>query len=405
MHTMKFTDRAIKALQATGKRYEVSETNGRGLRLRVSPTGTKTFVYVFGRGGKLNRLTLGAVGDITLNDARAIHAELRKRVRVGESIFALSAFIESGRSAGDLTVADLASEWMQRRVRHERKTWRDVDRMLKKDVIPYLGERPVEAVKAREIVEMLDRIVDRGSPVTANRCASIVKQMFRFAVGRGIVDASPCLALERPGGTEVSRNRCLSDAEIKCLWDKLETAAMSPGARIAIRLLLVTAQRRGELARARKDEFDRSTKVWQLPAGHAKNGKAHNVPLSKLALTLLDQLFRLAGTSDYLLPSPTVKDAPIRAAALTRCMTRNRAHFGLEAFNVHDLRRTAASGMTALGVPRLHVSKVLNHSGRDITAIYDRHDYFDEKRAALDLWAAEVKHIIENKTVISGEIR
>ena len=397
---MKFTNQAIKALQATGKRYEVSETNGRGLRLQVSPTGTKTFVYVFRRGGKFNRLTLGAVGDITLNDAHATHAELRNRVRVGESIFALRAFIGSGRSAGNLTVADLADEWMQRRVRLERKMWRDVDRMLKKDVIPYLGERPAHVVKAREIAEMLDCIVDRGSPVTANRCASIVKQMFKFAVGRGIVDVSPCLVLERPGGSETSRDRTLTESEIKLLWDKLDTAAMSPGARVAIRLLLVTAQRRGELALARKDEIDRNARVWYIPAGHTKNGKTHDVPLSKLALTLLGQLFVLAGDSDYLLPSPTAKDAPIRAEALTRCMTRNRAHFGLMAFNVHDLRRTAASHMTALGVPRLHVSKVLNHSGRDITAIYDRHDYFDEKRDALDRWAANVNVIVENETVI-----
>ena len=229
---MKFTDRAIKALQATGKRYEVSETNGRGLRLRVSPTGTKTFVYVFGRGGKSNRLTLGAVGDITLNDARATHTELRNRVRVGESIFALRAFIGSGRSVGDLTIADLANEWMQRRVRLERKTWRDVDRMLNKDVIPYLGERPANAVKARESAEMLDCIVDRGSPVTANRCASIVKQMFKFAVGRGIVDVSPCLVLERPGGFEASRDRTLTETEIKRLWDKLNTPLCQDSCRL-----------------------------------------------------------------------------------------------------------------------------------------------------------------------------
>ena len=97
---MKFTDRAIKALRATCKRYEVSETNGRGLRIRVSPTGTKTFLYVFRHNGMLNRLTRGAVGDITLNDTRATHAELRKRVRAGESLFALRSIVKAGGHAG-----------------------------------------------------------------------------------------------------------------------------------------------------------------------------------------------------------------------------------------------------------------------------------------------------------------
>jgi len=394
---MKFTDRGIKALKATGKRYEVSETNGRGLRLRVSPTGTKTFVYVFRRNGKLQRLTLGAVGDITLNDAHAKHSELRKRARSGESIQALRAYIGSGRTSGDYTVKDLATEWLDRRVRVERKTWKDVDRMLEKDVIPYLGDRPVDAVMPREIAAMLNTIVDRGSPITANRCASMVKQMFKFGVGQGIVSASPCVALDPPGGKESTRDRNLTDPEIKRLWERLDKVGMSPAARGAIRLLLVTAQRRGELSQARRDEFDLKGKVWNIPAEHSKNGKAHNVPLSDLALEILADLDTLAGDSDYLLPSPSVKDAPINSQALTRAITRNREKLKVAAFNVHDLRRTAASQMTALGIPRLHVSKILNHTGRDVTAVYDRHDYADEMREALDLWADTLRAIIKGK--------
>ena len=394
---MKFTDRGIKALKPTGKRYEVSETNGRGLRLRVSATGMKTFVYVFRRTGKLQRLTLGAVGDITLNDAHAIHSELRKRARAGEAIQALRAYIGSGRTSGDYTVKDLANEWMERRVKVKRKTWRDVDRMLEKDVIPYLGDRPVDDVKAREITGMLDLIVDRGSPVSANRCAALVKQMFKFAIGRGIVHTSPCVALEKPGGAEPPRDRNLTDAEIKRLWQRLDKAGMTPGTRGAIRFLLVTGQRRGELARARRDEFDLKAKLWHIPAAHSKNRKAHDVPLSNLALEVLAGLDTLAGDSEYLLPSPSVKDAPIHSQALTRAITRNREKFKIEAFNVHDLRRTAASQMTALGIPRLHVSKILNHTGRDVTAVYDRHDYADDKRKALNLWADTLRAIIKGK--------
>ena len=395
---MKFTDRGIKALKATGKRYEISEQ--RGLRLRITPTGTKTFVYVFRRHGKLHRLTLGEFGDISISDAHETHSALRKRARAGESIQSLRAMIGPVRTSSSFTVADLADEWMKREVKHPkngRRTWQEVQRILDKDVVPYLGDRPAAAVKPREITAMLDAIVDRGAPISANRCASMVKQMFKFAVGRGEVDASPCVALKKPGGKEPSRKRKLTDDEIKRLWEKLDTAVISPALRVAVRFLLVTAQRRGELAQANKREFDLEARVWQIPAEHSKNGQPHDVPLSDLALELLSELTELAGDSNYLLPSPTIKDAPVRPEALTRAISRNREHFIIDAFNVHDLRRTAASQMTALGVPRLHVSKVLNHTVDDVTETYDRHDYLDEKRAALQLWADTLRTIIKGK--------
>ncbi len=394
---MEFTVKGINALKATGKRYEVSQTKGKGLRIRISPQGTKTFVYVFRRNDKLHRLTLGQFGDISLIEDNAKHAALRKRALAGESVQSLRALIGPVRTSGSFTVADLAKQWMEREVKKERKTWQEVQRILDKDVVPYLGDRPAASVKPPEIMAMLDAIVDRGSPIAANRCASMVKQMFKFAVGRGEVDASPCVALKKPGGKEPSRKRKLTDDEIKRLWDKLDTAAISPALRAAIRLLLVTAQRRGELARATKREFDLEAKVWQIPAEHSKNGQPHDVPLSDLALELLSQLVELSGDSKYLLPSPTVKDASIRPEALTRAITRNREYFKIDVFNVHDLRRTAASNMTAHGIDRLHVAKVLNHSGREVTAIYDRHDYLDEMRDALNLWADTLQTIIKGK--------
>lgn len=394
---MDFTVKGIKALKATGKRYEISQTKGKGLRIRISRQGTLTFVYVFRRNGKLHRLTLGQVGDISLAAANAKHTALRKRVLAGESVQSLRALIGTVRTSGSFTVADLAKQWMEREVKKERKTWPEVQRILDKDVIPYLGERPAAAVRPREVMAMLDEIVDRGSPIAANRCASMVKQMFKFAVGRGEVDASPCVALKKPGGKEPSRKRKLTDDEIKRLWDKLDTAAISPALRAAVRLLLVTAQRRGEMARATKSEFDIEAKVWQIPAEHSKNGQPHDVPLSDLALELLGELMELAGDRDYVLPSPTVKDESIRPEALTRAISRNREHFAIAAFNVHDLRRTAASNMTAHGINRLHVAKVLNHTVDDVTETYDRHDYLDEKRAALQLWADTLRAIIKGK--------
>ena len=198
----------------------------------------------------------------------------------------------------------------------------------------------------------------------------------------------------------------LTDAEVKKFWNTLDRCEMSDALRIALRLLLVTAQRRGELAAARWDAIDLDAATWHIPADDAKNGRAHTVPLSGLAVTLLRELDEMATAqakkkdepkTEFVLASPTVKGWPIRAEAITRALTRNRPLIKIPSFGVHDLRRTAASHMTALGVPRLHVSKVLNHAEYGVTATYDRHDYEQEKRDALQLWADHLQATIKGR--------
>jgi integrase len=171
---------------------------------------------------------------------------------------------------------------------------------------------------------------------------------------------------------------------------------MTDPLKIACRLLLVTAQRRGELAKARWADIDVQAATWTIPAEHSKNGKTHVVPLSRLALDLFSELRERTGYSPHLFPSPQNAKRPIIERSLSRAVHNNQSHFGLEPFTPHDLRRTAASLMTMLGVPRLHVSKVLNHAEDSVTAVYDRHDYVSEMRAALDQWA---RHLI---VIVSG---
>jgi integrase len=169
----------------------------------------------------------------------------------------------------------------------------------------------------------------------------------------------------------------------------------------------VTGQRRGELTFARWSDFDMDgTKLWTIPSeslksSHARKGnpEAHQVPLSPLAIELLWQLHAISGDGVYVLPSHGRKknDRPYSAGVLTRAVFSNRKHFGVAAFTPHDLRRTAASFMTKIGIPRLHVEKVLNHSTGDIAEVYDRHDYLPEKRVALERWASHLQSVIDGK--------
>ena len=403
---MKFTDRGIQSLKATGKRYEKSETNGHGLRIRVGRTGTRTFVYVYRRYGKLHRLTIGEYPGTTLEMAHKLHSAARCAVRDGLDPKDLLPHYSNRTGVDGHTVAELADEWLDRYVRDHRKNWIEVERVLGKDVLPPWGDRKAATISRREVVELLDGIVDRGAPIQANRTYQMVQQMFEFGVRRAILETSPCVALDKPGGREPSRDRTLTDDEVKTFWVTLDQCEMTAALRTALRLLLVTAQRRGELANARWDAIDLDAKSWQIPAEDAKNGRAHTVPLSDLAISLLKELDSLVTAkaqnkdkekSEFILPSPTVKGFPIRAEAITRALTRNRPKFKISSFGVHDLRRTAASHMTALGVPRLHVAKVLNHAESGVTAIYDRHDYAQEKREALQLWADHLQAIVQGR--------
>ena len=179
---------------------------------------------------------------------------------------------------------------------------------------------------------------------------------------------------------------------------------MEDGTKIALKLGLVTAQRKGEIARAAQAEFDLEEGIWTIPANHAKNGKAHRVPLSPLALELIKDAKAIAGNSDWLFPSP-INDGSITPHSVNRALmkamraTAKSPTPAIELENVtpHDLRRTAASGMTALGINRLVVSKILNHVDNSVTAIYDRHGYDAEKRQALEAWGRRLQEIIEGR--------
>ena len=228
----------------------------------------------------------------------------------------------------------------------------------------------------------------------------MIRRMFGWALSRDIVPASPCVAVKAPA-KERRRDRVLSADEIAALWRAFDNPelAMSLAIRLALKLQLVTAQRKGEVVSAEWSEMDRqSERVWTIPAEKAKNGLAHRVALSSLALELLEDLKALSGKSRWLFPSPH-GDRPITGRAVNHAMTKALDHLGVANITPHDLRRTAASHMTGMGISRLVVSRILNHAETGVTAVYDRHSYDPEKRQALDAWARRVEDIVAGKSM------
>jgi integrase len=235
---------------------------------------------------------------------------------------------------------------------------------------------------------VLDRVADRGAPISANRLRALISKVFNFGIGRDLVEHNPALMVPRPG-TERASDRALSDDEIRALWKALDTSDNLLMAGI-LKVRLLTGQRTREVARMRWQDIDGD--LWQLPKEFAKNGRAHRIPLGPLALEVLDRLRPITGTDCWVFASPRRQGAPV--VQIRRFVAEAVMESGV-AFVARDLRRTVSTGLTRLGVPQLTVSKLLNHSVPGVTdKHYDRHTYDAEKRHAVAVWDAHLQRLM-----------
>lgn len=387
---MKLTDRQIKNLKPKSERYEVWE--GRGFGIRVFPSGIKSWVYMYRFDGKAKRITFGNYPNMSVAQAHAAFgkalADLEKEIDPGATMVNLN---KENRLAP--TVEALALEYIEKWAKPRKRSWEEDERMLTKDVIPHLGKQKAKNVSRRDIVMLLDKVLERGSPIAANRTLAVVRRMLNFAVERDIIPNTPCYGFKAPT-KENRRDRVLSFEEIKSFWQGLDNASMSELSRLALRLQLVTAQRKGEIVSSEWTEFDLTDSWWTIPAHKAKNGNAHRVPLSKLALKILQQIKAESVDSKWLFPAPN-SDKHTTPESIDHAIRRSEDAFkNIKHFTPHDLRRTAASSMTSIGISRLVVSKILNHVENSVTAIYDRHGYDKEKKRAMEIWGMKLKDII-----------
>jgi len=426
-------------------RYDITVPNMRGLVVRVHPSGVVSFRLRYKRGDRGYVMVLGEYGrkGLSLADVTEMHTQALREIERGldpieERARRLQA-AEAARlaEASAETVEAVVEEFVHRSLMAQRRdpetgAWVTMQKSnIKARKRPLaaaalLGYRPANLpprknrkkpptllsrygklrardLTKRQLIELLNDIVDRGAPVSANRTYALLKQMFTYAAAQDLIPASPMAGVQKPGGEELPRTRRLTTEELRTVWTQLDTARMTEASRLGIKVLLLTAQRRGELTRAAWSHFDFDGKMWTIPPELQKTDgatkgetKPHHVPLSDLAVQLLARMKELAKESPWVLPSPRGKGSLAYSKdGLSRAVKENRDHFGIPAWTPHDLRRTAASAMTMLKVPRLHVEKILNHAIADIAEIYDQHDYLDEKRAALVKWAEYLDAVVK----------
>jgi integrase len=397
---MALTDLQVRKFKPKKRRFEVLDQAG--LYVRIAPGGRKTWVFRYFFEGVPRRMQLGVFPGISLAKAREKHGaalvEVQRGIDPGAKLQA-----EKAKRKAAPNFQDLLGEFWGMELK-AKQTGKERRRLIEKDALPVWKNRKVNSITRRDAVLLLDKVRQRA-PVGANRLQSVLVRMFNFAAERGIVEMSALTGLRKT--TETPRRRVLTDEEIKLLWKGTELENkdidMYCLTKLAIRLLLLTGQRCGEVAGMRWDEIENN--FWNIPAGRTKNAESHRVPLLPMSLEVLEQAKVYSGNSPFVFQSSYKPEKPIIRQAITRAVSRHRAEMGIEKhFTPHDLRRTLRTKLAELGVDDVIAERVLGHKLQGLLAVYNRYGYDAEKRKALSLWEQRLSKIIGYSETVSNVI-
>ncbi len=394
---VRLTDPYIRGLRAPASRTDVRDAIVSGLILRLSPFGGRTFAVWYRVHGRPARVTLGkyrsedsSTDGITLAQARARAREVIQAARLGHDAQAAK---RDARLAD--TLAELAADFLEDGRSLRKKTpWRpktreEFERLLRVEIVPVFGsKRSVEITKA-EVAALVNRLA-RRAPTVANRTLQVLKLLYTWAMKNDRIQVMPAWP-DAPSPT-VHRERVLTPDELRAVWAALDSEPALITS--AFKVMLLTAQRRGEVLSMRWRDLSEEPDGWwwTIPAESNKSARLHRVPLVPQVVALLDKLRASTGGEAWVFPSPHAAKGPI--ANPQKAAERMWKRASVTGARLHDFRRTAASGMAAARVPRVVIGKVLNHADGAVTAIYDRHGYEAEKRSALEAWAARLQDVL-----------
>ena len=400
------TTKAIEATKPSAIRREIPDPALSGLYLVVQPSGAKSWALRYRYANKPKKLTLGRWPSMGLADARTAASDAIEAVERGKDPSAAKRATKAAKIEVQLSERDkiktLIAQYSKRHL-SSLKSGETVWRELNRHVVAIWGDRDIHDVTKRDVIDLLDNIADSGRVVTANRVRAYLSAFFNWCIARDIIDRSPTMGVKRVA-KELSRDRVLSDNEIRLFWQAC-TIEAEPWGHLA-KMLLLTGQRRGEVAKMTDSEI--TGDLWHLDASRTKNGRAHVLALSGAALDVLGGVGRISGDAGYIFT--TTGATPLsgffrgRGWIAKRMVELASAEAGeaveIPHWTFHDLRRTAATGMQRLAIPVQVTEAVLNHvsgSAAGIVSVYQRHDYADEKRGALDAWASFVGEIVEGR--------
>lgn len=413
---------AAQAIKPGHGRREVPDGGCRGLHLVVQPSGAKSFALRYRLHGRPAKLTLGpalflekgavepgrpSVGSpMTLAAARKLAAQAMHEVGQGrDPALAKKVARRTAAAAAADTVEAVCTEFLAREGKSLRSAkWRES--ILRRLVYPELGARPITSIRRKEIIRLLDSIEDRNGPVMCDRTLAVLRRVFNWHAIRDDDFVSPIIrGMARTSSKSRARVRTLSDDEIQLVWKAAETAG--PFGRL-VQFLLLTAARRNEAADMTRDEI--SGGDWTLPGSRNKTKVDLVRPLSGAAQAVLATLPKIGGhyfTSDG--KGPLRGFGKFKSKLDARILQSLRATDGkskpLPRWTLHDLRRTARSLLSRAGVDADHAERCLGHMIAGVRGIYDRHAYYDEKKAAYEALAVQVDLILNPRSNVVTSLR
>ena len=422
MPSHKLTDKTIKSAKApyAGRAMlwdsvvadETSLSGSFGLRVTVN--GVKSWIIMYriedpknhGRVKQQYR-KIGSYPSLSLAEAREVAREALKLA--GQGIDPIQAKETEKRNVAAIkSVRDAVEVFIQRYAKEKNRSWEEVERVFNVYIIPKMGNRPLPSITPADIHDVLDSLMDAGHPYMANRVFAHTRKFFNWCAERHWISELPTKHISRPADEE-ARDRILDSDEIERLWQGCDDLGWPFGP--YIKLLLVTGQRRNEVAGMKWEHIDAKNKVWTIPKEDVKNKRKHEVPLSPMAIEILKAVPRngkYVFTTTGKTPISGFSIAKIRcdkamaenllkAAGKEKWTAKELSEGKLPPWRLHDLRRTVASGMAEIGIAPHVIEKVLNHSTGQISgvaAVYNRHTYLREKTEALNAWARALNAIV-----------
>lgn len=470
-------DNSIRSAQPRSGIYDIWDDQVKGLHVIVSPGGTKAFYLRYRFGGRLRKKRIALYmksgfkePETTLATARRLAKKHLNKISEG-----IDPFLETKRKvdqeeadalakAARKTFAQLADDYMELHSKPHKDSWKRDQEILDRDVLPRLGAMPLEEIRKGDIADVTRPILKRGSPSAANHCFEVMRAIFNWGAneGYGEVEYSPMSGMKAPAPKGDGRERVLSEEEIRTAWDWFENGSdMHELTRLIFKLTLVTGQRPGEVCQMEKEHVTvyGNHHIWTIPGTIRKNDHTHVVPLSGMAIEILEQIEDVKKDLDYVnvktydptlgqclhcgtnlpepknrdgrrirlqycsekcrgdravflrkskreprfinspfvFPSPQRRGKPFSESTLNTVLDRARENdMTLDHWTPHDLRRTCGTHVTGMvKETREIMDQVLGHKDGKVGAVYDRYAYFDEKCRALDGWSRELRRILD----------
>lgn len=387
----KLTTKFIENIKANArKRQDFRDDLMPGLVLRVSTTGTKTFCLHKRLNGKMRRLTIGRFGVLSLSDARERVRQVLLEVDSGRFEERTGIEVEVRKTLGEII-----PEYIDKHAKVHNRDWKNKASLLGK--FTDLHDKGIDRIKRSDVVKACDTI-HKTAPVSANRALAHLKHLMNWCVDRGMIDASPIVGM-KPLTKETSRERVLTHDELRLLWAACDAEGYPFGD--CMKLLILSGQRRAEVAEMRWSELDMERRLWTLPSSRAKNGKQHTVPITDDMLTVLRRVPRYL-TSDFVFT--TTGKTAISGFGRVKSRLDKAMAKGTAPWVIHDLRRTLSTNLAMLGVPQPVTEALLNHKTgvvSGVAAIYNVYSYGDEKRAALGAWSLHLAGVVRSVDVYS----